>query len=1069
MPCRGAGQEGLMGENIYRIFDGVWNLSLVGGYCVLLVILARLLLQKAPKWCSYLLWGIVFVRLCCPILPETGISLIPEKLLSVGTEMTSGQQTVSPGSHGYAEANDTKDIEDVLRREYDAEEVPDSQTAEKTMAGGNDNTVMNADGTQDFSLGTARTESGATVAGVAASGTDAVISGTSAGTGTDARAWTYPVWFRVLSMVWLAGMLGFMGYHAYSYLRMRNRIHRPDSGVRQVEPGICEIDGGHLSFVMGLIHPVIYLSSGLDPESRKVVLCHERVHLQRRDYLFKPAALVICCVHWFNPLVWLAFYLMNMDCEMSCDEKVVKLLGEESKKIYSYTLLEEASGGEWKRYRGGSICALLSFGEDHVKNRIRHVLDYRKPPFWMLVGAVAVLVILVVCLCSNPGGGTDAVNADNDTETGAEATEATDMTGTSDETAEGDLTAGEVDYEAAKTEWLTVFEQGIHSREEFSALFDVATLEDTRSFAGQDGIQYLGYDGVAARKLHQRILDGDAAAHETYKDPVKAAEALLNLQGGSGEMTKLLYEAGRQYLFFQKDSTRPGEGSVANVHYIFADGSDIDIPMVFAEESSQIWMLSLGDIDSKGRHSYGPLDGENQARIVYAEYGPQDVEEDPLAGAHPGDYTQVPQGSFRDQYATYQVSSYGIYVATGSDAGLDCVVPGYIAPGYAASHWSCVYQDRRLFNTSDQCDYLDCYRDEIESVRLYYLASSDYQDGDLDIWIDTIREYDTSGQTGENGVTDWKLPSEAQDFSADMLTAEDGYWILSQSSGTAQMKLPLLSSQPVWNGKVAADLTTEEADAYAVAQRRDIMTNVGVVFDLSERAEQETYALLDLDGNGSAERIILRPQMAQAVNELDHSPLDKYVFEVNTTRGETRTAQNLGNSIYAFSPDGRQILLALMRRDEFGQCESFLFSYENGELQEVGSFAQDIREIWVENGQIITTQSYDYILQRENLRIIYRIGSDGRLAEIPTDRYDLPEQAVLHGLNKDLEVCRTPDAGSERFTINADHGVYFLYLDAGRQWLCVETENGVTGWLRLADYTAEKAWATFNDLMPYGG
>lgn len=105
---------------------------------------------KSTKWCSYLLWGIVFVRLCCPILPETGISLIPDKLLSVGTEMTSGQQTVGPGSHGYAEANDTKDIGDVLRREYDAEEVPDSQAAEKTMAGGNDNTVMNTDGTQDF-------------------------------------------------------------------------------------------------------------------------------------------------------------------------------------------------------------------------------------------------------------------------------------------------------------------------------------------------------------------------------------------------------------------------------------------------------------------------------------------------------------------------------------------------------------------------------------------------------------------------------------------------------------------------------------------------------------------------------------------------------------------------------------------------------------------------------------------------------------------------------------------------------------------------------------------------------
>ena len=953
-----------MMEGIYRMFDSIWRLSLVGSYCILLVILARFLLKKAPKWCSYLLWGIVFVRLCCPVLPGTRISLIPERLLTVGTATTSAQLTAgnSAGSvdnegvyNGILLGDNTVDV---VLSGADNTENPISGSLE---AAGNREGSAPALG-QDGN-----------VEGMNEIGDDGVGGIQAPGNVTNALDDGYPVdnrynadgslqTFRGLSIVWLLGMAGFMGYHAFSYLRMRNRIHRPDSGVRQVEPGICEIDGGHLSFVMGLVHPVIYLSSGLDPESRNVVLCHERVHLQRRDYLFKPAALLICCVHWFNPLVWLAFYLMNMDCEMSCDEKVVKLLGEESKKIYSYTLLEEASGGEWKRYRGGSICALLSFGEDHVKNRIRHVLDYRKPSFWMLVGAVAVLVILVVCLCSNPGGGTDAVNADNDTETGADAT---DMTGTSDETAEGDLTAGEVDYEAAKTEWLTVFEQGIHSREEFSGLFDVSALEDTRSFAGQDGIQYLGYDGVAARKLHQRILDGDAAAHETYKDPVKAAETLLNLQSGSGEMTELLYEAGRQYLFFQKDSTRPGEGSVANVHYIFADGSGIDIPMVFAEESSQIWMLSLGDIDSKGRHSYGPLDGENQVRIVYAEYGPQGVEEDPLAGAHPGDYTQVSQGSFRDQYATYQVSSYGIYVATGADAGLDCVVLGYIAPGYAASHWSCVYQDRRFFDTSDQCDYLDCYRDEIESVRLYYLASSDYQDGDLEIWIDTIREYDTSGQTGENGVTDWKLPSEAQDFDKASFRAEDGYWIFENSDGSEQLKLPILSVRPVWNGKTAAELTAEEIDAYAAAQRQEILTKVGVVYDVSERAAQETYALLDLDGDGTADRITLRSRMAQALNTPDHSPLDQYVFTVNTTSGEMRTAQNLGNSIYAFSPDGRQILLALTRKDEQGQYESFLFRYRNGELQEVGSFAQDIRKIWVQNGQITTGRNSDDIIFAE--------------------------------------------------------------------------------------------------------
>ena len=1057
-----------MSEGIYRIFDSIWRLSLVGSYCILLVILARILLKKAPKWCSYLLWGIVFVRLCCPVLPETGISLIPERLLAVGTQTRPAQvadMQLTDGRDNSGLAGDVAGSMDVAAGQNGSGgNVVGGGTVDTTVGVSDSGYNYNAEHLQHDNVNTSVGMTGNS------EGSADVVDGQNPDSTVDTGISSRPLWLRGLALLWLIGMAGFLAFHVFSYLRMRHRIRRSDNSVRQVEPGICEIDGGHLSFVMGLIHPVIYLSSGLDPESRKVVLCHERVHLQRRDYLFKPAALVICCVHWFNPLVWLAFYLMNMDCEMSCDEKVVKLLGEESKKIYSYTLLEEASGGEWKRYRGGSICALLSFGEDHVKNRIRHVLDYRKPPFWMLVSAAAVLVILVVCLCSNPGGGTDAVNADNDTEAGADATEATDMTGTSDETAEGDLTAGEVDYEAAKTEWLTVFEQGIHSREEFSGLFDVAALEDTRSFAGQDGIQYLGYDGVAARKLHQRILDGDAAAHETYKDPVKAAEALLNLQGGSGEMTELLYEAGRQYLFFQKDSTRPGEGSVANVHYIFADGSGIDIPMVFAEESSQIWMLSLGDIDSKGRHSTGPLDGENQARVVYAEYGPRDENWATVAElSKKWVYVKVSPGSFADVAATYQVSNYGIYAATGDDAGLNCMVPGYIAPGCAAEGRSTVYQNVGNYYTSDSYRQEMAYLKQQDSVRLYYFAASDYQDGDLDIWIDTIREYDTSGQTGENGVTDWKLPSEAQDFSADMLTAEDGYWILSQSNGTAQMKLPLLSSQPVWNGKVAADLTTEEADAYAAAQRRDIMTNVGVVFDLSERAEQETYALLDLDGDGTAEKLLLRSRMAQAVNEVDHSPLDQYIFAVNTMRGETRTAQNLGNSIYAFTPDGRQILLALMRRDEFGQCESFLFSYENGELQEVGSFAQDIREIWVENGQIITNQPYDYTLQKENLRIVYRIGSDGRLAEIPTDRYDLPEQAVLHGLNKDLEVCRTPDAGSERFTINADHGVYFLYLDAGRQWLCVETENGVTGWLKLADYTYEEAWATFNDLMPYGG
>ena len=594
-----------MGENIYRIFDVVWKLSLVGGYCVLLVLLARLLLKKAPKWCSYLLWGVVFVRLCCPVLPRTGISLIPERLLAVGTETMYGQSANGYGNNGVLPdvdpngqsswqqagnlhagtagnmpgaaglANENRNVANAIDNESDAnafgtDGADGSQAAGNAADGGYlaDNRD-NADG----SLQITGAENGSSGAAMEESVTD--TNGTAV-----ANTLYRPVGFRVIAMVWLFGMAGFMGYHAFSYLRMRNRLHRPDSGVRQVEPGICEIDGGHLSFVMGLVHPVIYLSSGLDPESRKVVLCHERVHLQRRDYLFKPAALVICCVHWFNPLVWLAFYLMNMDCEMSCDEKVVKLLGEESKKIYSYTLLEEVSGGEWKRYRGGSICALLSFGEDHVKNRIRHVLDYRKPPFWVMIGAAAVIVVLAVCLCSNPGGSGNgagtADRADTDDSAGAE------MDVDSNAETSGNI-AQFPDSIKTPEDFAKVT---IHSREDFAAVFDVEAIEEKHSFAADQ----VAYDLLvrenntnAAYAIFKALAEEPASeTYRKYTDPVTAAVSLLHLGDGSGAVTETLYPAGRQYPYYREDSDRPGEGSVVNVHYTFADGSAVDIPMVMA-------------------------------------------------------------------------------------------------------------------------------------------------------------------------------------------------------------------------------------------------------------------------------------------------------------------------------------------------------------------------------------------------------------------------------------------------------------------------------------------------------
>ena len=1027
MPCGGAGQEGLMGENIYRIFDGVWNLSLVGGYCVLLVLLARLLLQKAPKWCSYLLWGIVFVRLCCPILPETGISLIPERLLSVGTEMMSGQQTTGADHRDLTEGNAMKNNGDALWREHAAEEVPDSHAAEKTMAVGNDNTVMNADGTQDFSLGTARTESGATVAGVAASGTDAVISETSAGTGTDARAWTYPVWFRVLSMVWLAGMLVFLGYHAHSYLRMRNRIHRPDSGVRQVEPGICEIDGGHLSFVMGLIHPVIYLSSGLDPESRKVVLCHERVHLQRKDYLFKPAALVICCVHWFNPLVWLAFYLMNMDCEMSCDEKVVKLLGEESKKIYSYTLLEEASGGEWKRYRGGSICALLSFGEDHVKNRIRHVLDYRRPPFWVMIGAAAVLVILVVCLCSNPGGKVDMTDGSNP--------------GTTTETADSGAETGPQENGMGSVVTPEEFAGiTIHNREEFGNIFSLKTIEAQRSFQWDNTAHDLVWaenNGDYVYGIFKALLDGNTLQeYKKYTDPVTSAVTLLHLGEGNGTVTETLYKAKQQFNF----SDTPGEGSVVNVRYTFAaDASFIDIPMVMAEETQHLWFLSFGDLSSSGDpdKTYGPLEGDICTRNVYAEYELSD------AGQYP-----FPEGSYigEDNIGErqhIQVSSYGIYLMDEQDNSFGCIHAERI-PAKVPADVTCV---PIAYRTSESGVYNGYRADrgltDNSDIKVYYLTDPDESHFGSDAWMPTVlREYDLDTGT----ITDRALPENLQIGNG--LWVGEGYYYIENSSNPAiTIRLPLTGVGSLYG-------------SYAAARGADTLAYPGVVFDVSNRTEDETFALLDLDGDGISEKISIHPAeqvtgysfeeymicVNLGLGQMNCYDLQDAVLEIDGQTAEIPDSTgNMSNSIFAFSPDGEQILIALYEDGPSADPLTRLYHYENGKLVETGQIKQDIRRIQISHGQMQVHEPYN-VMTIDSIERIYYVTKNGHLQEVPQEEYWLSGYAEVE-LLQDMTLYRTPNG--ETFILQAGSKVRMTKLDATQNWICLQTEDNTQGWFRL--------------------
>ena len=1017
-----------MSEGIYRIFDSIWRLSLVGGYCILLVLLARLLLQKAPKWCSYLLWGIVFVRLCCPVLPETGISLIPERLLAVGTQ-------TRPAQVADMQLTDGRDNSGLAGDVAGSMEAAAGQNGSggNVVGGGTVDTVDTTVGVPNsgYNYNAEHLQHDNVNASVGMTGNSAgsvdVVDGQNPDSTVDTGISSRPLWLRGLALLWLLGMAGFLAFHVFSYLRMRHRIRRPDSSVRQVEPGICEIDGGHLSFVMGLVHPVIYLSSGLDSESRKVVLCHERVHLQRRDYLWKPAALVICCVHWFNPLVWLAFYLMNMDCEMSCDEKVVKLLGEESKKIYSYTLLEEASGGEWKRYRGGSICALLSFGEDHVKNRIRHVLDYRKPSFWIVIGAVAVIVVLIVSLGSNPGGG----QGEND---------AADY-GTMTDSEESTLTQEEF---AGIT---------IHNREEFGNIFSLKTIETQRTFQWDN----TAYDLVRAENngdyvygIFKALLDGNTSQeYKKYTDPVTSAVALLHLGEGSGTVTETLYKAKQQFNF----SDTPGEGSVVNVRYTFAaDASFIDIPMVMAEETQHLWFLSFGDLSSSGDpdKTYGPLEGDICTRNVYAEYELSD------AGQYP-----FPEGSYigEDNIGErqhIQVSSYGIYLMDEQDNSFGCIHAERI-PAKVPADVTCV---PIAYRTSESGVYNGYRADrgltDNSDIKVYYLTDPDESHFGSDAWMPTVlREFDLSTQT----IVDRALPENLQVGTG--LEVYNGYYEIYSNHPSMSIYLPLTSTDSLYAGKSWEALAGAVDGSYAASRGMDILTYPGVVFDVSERTENETFALLDLDGDGISEKISLHPadtaggyspeRYTSYVNlrlrEMNCYDLSNAILEVNGEAQEVSgSTRYMDNAIYAFSPDGEQILIAL--HDAAGEdADSLtrLYHYENGKLVESGQIKQDIRCIQISHGQMVVCEPYN-VMVIDSVERIYWVTKDGQLREIPQEEYWLSGYAEVE-LLQDMTLYRTP--GGEVFVQPAESRMRMIKLDATQNWICLQAEDNTQGWFRL--------------------
>ncbi len=212
-------------------------------------------------------------------------------------------------------------------------------------------------------------------------------------TGTAAALSTSVAFLRVIFAVeclWLAGIPCFLAYFIFSYIRMKRRLAECLPG----EEGVRYVDGIRTPMVFGILRPQIYLPVEMNPEFYDCVLQHERIHLRRLDYLWKILAYLISIVHWVNPVVWLAYYLLCCDMEKACDEAVTEHLEREDRQEYAEALLAMATDTTARRVFAAPVC----FDEGDIKGRIRHVLKCRKTAGKLAALAVELCAVVALIL-----------------------------------------------------------------------------------------------------------------------------------------------------------------------------------------------------------------------------------------------------------------------------------------------------------------------------------------------------------------------------------------------------------------------------------------------------------------------------------------------------------------------------------------------------------------------------------------------------------------------------------------------------------------------------------------------
>ena len=216
--------------------------------------------------------------------------------------------------------------------------------------------------------------------------------GSAAAIASGAAMRSQPGWTTILAWVWLVGIAVLLLYTWISTQRLRRKVCE---AVR-LQGNIYETEHIASPFVLGVLRPRIYLPYHMDSRDREQVIAHEQAHLRRGDHVWKPLGFLLLTIHWFNPLLWLSYVLLCRDIELACDEKVIKNLSCGQRADYMQALVTCSVN------RRRIAACPLAFGEIGVKERVRSVMHYKKPTFWIILLAIIACIVLAVCFLTDP-------------------------------------------------------------------------------------------------------------------------------------------------------------------------------------------------------------------------------------------------------------------------------------------------------------------------------------------------------------------------------------------------------------------------------------------------------------------------------------------------------------------------------------------------------------------------------------------------------------------------------------------------------------------------------------------